>query len=424
MDNVIPHTEKKRVVIIGGGFGGLALANKLDKKQFQVILIDKNNYHQFQPLLYQVATAGLESGSISFPFRSHFRRQPEVHFRLTEVISVCPEQNSLQTTLGPISYDYMVIANGTTTNFFGNQSLEKAAYPMKTLEEALELRNAILGNIETALTTADPTQKQSYLNIVIVGGGATGVEIAGAIAEMKRYVIPSDYHLEPTMMNIYLIEGTSKVLGVMSSKSSLNARRFLEKLGVTVITDTKVTDYTNHTVMLDNGKTIPSHTLIWVSGVIANKLAGLENITIGRGARIAVDPFNNIQNNIYAIGDVCLDTSDPKYPAGHPQVAPVAMQQGKQLAKNLKNILLKKAPEKFIYHDQGSMATVGRNLAVADISKLHLNGFIAWAAWMLVHLRSILGIRNKIMILLDWIWNYITYDRSARSIIFIPRNKK
>ena len=425
MEIHIPHTQLKRVVIIGGGFGGITLANKLDDKLFQVVLIDKHNYHQFQPLLYQVASSGLDISSISFPFRKVFNKRKNFYFRLAEVTSILADQNKIETTIGDLTYDYLVIAAGTTTNFFGNKEVEKAALPMKSVEEALTLRTNLLLNLEKALDCEDPEEQQCLLNVVIVGGGATGVEIAGALSEMKRYIIPKDYpDLKDKKINIYLIEGTNKLLSAMSESSSSHALKFLKGMGVSVILEKLVTGYENNQVILNSGETIPTKTLIWVSGVTANHFNSIPSELRGKGGRLIVDEFNYLKDssNIFVIGDICMQT-ETAYPNGYPQVAPVAIQQGKLLAKNLKKLQKREKLQAFQYNNQGTLATIGRNKAVADIHQVKLFGFPAWAVWMLVHLRSILGVKNKIIILLDWVWNYFTYDQSMRFILF-PKNKK
>lgn len=421
----IAGTGKKRVVIVGGGFGGLKLANRLKNRNFQVVLIDKNNYHQFPPLLYQVASSGLESGSISFPFRKIFQKRKDVYFRLAEVKAVVKEQNIIQTSIGDLKYDYLVLATGTTTNFFGNENIQKHALPMKTIEEALVLRNAILCNLEKATVTTDPAKRQALMNIVIVGGGATGVEISGVLSEMKRFVLPKDYpDLKQSSMNIYLIEGSPRLLSVMSKEASEHAEKFLEEMGVTIMLNKKVTDYQEGKVLLDDGSAIESQTLIWVSGVTATHFEQIGKEMTGRGRRILVNEFNQLpeSQNIFAIGDVCLQT-EPDFPNGHPQVAQVAIQQGNLLADNLINIENGQPLKPFHYKDLGTLATVGRNKAVADIKNIKFQGFFAWLIWLFIHLRSILGIKNKLVILIEWIWSYFTYDQSIRLILHIPKKK-
>lgn len=421
----IAGTGKKRVVIVGGGFGGLKLANRLKNHNFQVVLIDKNNYHQFPPLLYQVASSGLESGSISFPFRKIFQKRKDVYFRLAEVKTVVKEQNIIQTSIGDLKYDYLILATGTTTNFFGNENIQKHALPMKTIEEALVLRNAILCNLEKATVTTDPAKRQALMNIVIVGGGATGVEISGVLSEMKRFVLPKDYpDLKQSSMNIYLIEGSPRLLSVMSEEASEHAEKFLEEMGVTIMLNKKVTDYQEGKVLLDDGSAIESQTLIWVSGVTATHFEQIGKEMTGRGGRILVNEFNQLpeSQNIFAIGDVCLQT-EPDFPNGHPQVAQVAIQQGNLLADNLINIENGLPLKPFHYKDLGTLATVGRNKAVADIKNIKFQGFFAWLIWLFIHLRSILGIKNKLVILIEWIWSYFTYDQSIRLILHIPKKK-
>lgn len=426
MNIQIPHSSKKRIVIVGGGFGGLALANKLSSKLFQVVLIDKCNYHQFQPLLYQVASSGLTPGSISFPFRKLFAKRKDFYFRLTEVTQIVPEEKTIQTPIGSLSYDYLVIAAGTTTNFFGNKAIEAHALPMKTLEEAMELKNTLLLNLERALDCTDEEKKQTLLNVVIVGGGATGVEIAGVLSEMKRYVLRKDYpDLSGAEMQIYLVEGSGRLLSALSEEASANALRFLQQMGVNVLLNKKVVGYEECEVQFDDNTAIRTETLIWVSGVTPQQIGNLPQEAIGPRGRLLVNEYNQLKgfDDIFVIGDICMQTEE-KYPQGHPQVAPVAIQQGTHLAKNLKKMQQGATLQPFRYKDQGSLATIGRNKAVADLKRFKLHGFTAWAVWMLVHLRSILGVRNKITVLIDWTWNYFTYDQSLRSIFFIGHRKK
>lgn len=418
----IPQTDKKRVVIVGGGFGGMELANRLNKSGYQVILIDKNNYHQFLPLIYQVASAGIEPSSISFPFRSIYKkRNKDLFFRLAEARAVVPEKNILQTSIGKIQYDYLVFAAGTVPNYFGNKHIEEVAMPMKNISEAVGLRNAILSNFERAITCADKQEREELLNIVIVGGGATGIEIAGALSEMKRFVIPKEYpEIDPNELKIYLIEAADRLLQGMSPKSSEASARFLSQMGVHLMFGEKVTDYNDHKVIFENGHTIPTRTFIWTSGVKAASIGNIPSEKLGRGGRITVNQYNCVEgyDNIFAIGDQCIMYSDEQFPHGHPQLAQVAIQQGRLLAKNLAALRENRPLKAFKYKDLGSMATIGRNKAVADIGKMHLEGFCAWAMWLLVHLRSILGVRNKLVVLLNWIWNYITYDQSVRLIMY------
>lgn len=425
MDIQIPDTKKKRVVIVGGGFAGLTIVNKLDSKRFQVVLIDRNNYHQFPPLLYQVASSGLEPGSICFPFRKLFHREKDFYFRMAEVKTVCPAENRIVTTIGQLHYDYLILAGGTTTNYFGNKILEENSLPMKDVREALALRSSLLLNMERALDNVEDCQRRALLNIVIVGGGATGVEIAGALAEMRRFIVPKDYPDLKTPMDVYLVEGSGRLLGVMSERASKNAKKDLEKMGVKVLLNTKVTDYRDGHVVFDNGDSLITDNLIWVSGVTANRFEGITPEQTGRGGRILVDAYNRAQGteNIFAVGDLCL-LQEPAYPNGHPQVAQAAIQQGSRLAKNLNRIAKDRPLKPFHYKDLGTMATIGRNKAVADLHGLRLHGFFAWAMWLTIHLRSILGVRNKVMVLLNWIWNYAVYDQSNRFIFYRPERKK
>ena len=414
-----------KVVIAGAGFGGLRLARQLNNKAgFEVTLVDRFNYHQFQPLFYQVATAGLDASNISFPLRKVFQRSKNVRIRLAEIVQILPEQHKLLTATGEIPYDVLVLAMGAGTNFFGNAQLEEHAFPMKSTVEALQLRYRILQNLEIALTVTDPVELQRLMNIVVVGGGPTGVELAGALAEMKQYVLPKEYpELDFSMMNIWLLEGSDKTLSTMSEKSSARSRKYLEKLGVNVKTNTLVKDYDGHTVLLAAGQEpIPSATVIWAAGIKGNVPEGIDKTMIARGNRIKTDRYCRVlgQSDIYAIGDLaCMETAD--YPQGHPMVAPVAMQMADLVADNLK-LLERKSNKRnqyeFVYRDKGSMATVGRNLAVVDIPKpkLRLGGFIAWMIWMGLHLMLILGVKNRFFVFCNWLYNYITYDQNLRLI--------
>ena len=414
----IPDSNQKRVVIIGAGFAGLNFAKKLSGKEVQVVLIDKNNYHQFSPLFYQVATAGLEPSSISFPLRKVFHNISNVHIRVANVQGVNPLTNEVLTDLGPIRYNFLVIATGTDTNFFGNKDIEKYAIPMKSVSEALFLRNRILSNFEQALSCSTEEERLGLLNIVVAGGGPTGVEISGTLADMRRNVLPKDFpELDFNKMNIILMEGSPKVLGSMSEQAASKGKVYLEKLGVTVRLNTRVKDFDGQYVTLDNEEKIKTNTLVWASGVKGNLLQGIDSSVIIKG-RIKVDQFNKVESysNIYAIGDVST-MSTLKFPNGHPQLAQVAIQQGKNLAKNLLSIINNKELKPFKYLDLGSMATVGRNLAVVDLPFLKFQGFFAWLTWMFVHLFSLLGTKNKIFTFINWVWNYFTYDQYLRLII-------
>ena len=397
----IQRNQKKRVVIVGGGLGGLRLAEDLYGVGMQVVLIDKNNFHQFPPLIYQIASAGIDPSSISFPFRQIFRKRKDFYFRMAEARMVDTDKKILQTSIGKIDYDYLVLAAGATTNFFGNKNIEDWAIPMKTVPEAMGLRNALLSNLERALTCATEEERQELLNVVIVGGGATGVEIAGALSEMKRYVIPYDYpDMDSSLMHIYLIEAGDRLLAGMSQDSSKKAYDFLKSMGVDIQFGKMVTDYRDHKVIMKDGTEIPTRTFLWVSGIRANAMPGIDESHLGRGFRFKVDQYNRIPGleGVFAIGDQCLQTTDKAYPNGHPQVAQVAIQQAKNLAKNLKKINEGQAESSltaFKYKNLGSMATIGRNKAVVEIGKLRSQGFFAWILWLVVHLRSILGVKNK-----------------------------
>lgn len=424
----LPPTDKKRVVIVGGGFGGLKLANSLRGSDYQVVIVDRNNYHQFPPLIYQIASAGIEPSSISFPFRKIFQDRDDFFFRMAEVRSVFPEQKILQTSIGKVSYDYLVFAAGTTTNFFGNKGVEEHAIPMKNVSEAMGLRNALLENFERALTCASDTERQELLNVVIVGGGATGVEVAGALSEMKNYVLPKDYpDMSSSLMNIYLIEAGPRLLPALSQESSAKVEQYLRKMGVNVLLNKMVTDYKDHCVMLRDGSQIATRTFIWVSGVAAERIDNLAETSLGRGGRILVDEYNRVKGyeDIFAIGDQCImPEGDPTWRDGHPQLAQVAIQQGKLLARNLKAMAKDKKLRPFRYRNLGTMATVGRNRAVAEFSSIRMAGFFAWLMWLLVHLRSILGVRNKTIVLLNWIWNYFSYAQSLRFIVYARKAKE
>ncbi len=413
-----------KLVIIGAGFGGLRLARKLSNhKGFEITLIDRFNYHQFQPLFYQVATAGLDASNISFPLRKVFQHSKNVSIRMAEVEQILTTENKVRTSIGDFEYDQLVVSTGADTNFFGNVKMEANAFPMKSTTEALQLRHRILHNFEDALSTTDPLVLERLMNIVVVGAGPTGVELSGALADMKRFVLPKDYpELDFTKMNIYLLEGTAKTLGVMSEKSSAQSRQYLEKLGVTIMTNTLIKDYDGQTAVMQDGKTIESAMVIWAAGVKGNVPAGLDKNLIAKGNRIKTDRLCKVigSDNLFAIGDVAY-MEEPSYPNGHPQVASVAIQQADMLFANLtkKSILTGKKPLlEFKYKDKGSMATVGRNLAVVDVPKpkLHFGGILAWFIWMSLHLMLILGVKNRFFVFINWLSNYFTRDQNLRLI--------
>ena len=416
----IEHTDKKRIVIVGGGLGGLELAFKLVDDDYQVVLIDKNNYHQFPPLIYQVASGGLEPSSISFPFRRLFQGKKDFFFRMAKVESVNTDKKIINTTVGEIDYDYLVMAFGAKTNFFGNKDIKATTLPMKSVSEAMRLRNTILRNLELALTEEDPARKQALMNIVVVGGGASGVEIAGAVAEMKKNIIARDYpDLDSSQMHIYLVNAADRLLSAMDPVSSKRAERDLKELHVHIRQPQFATEYKDGILKTSAGLEIPTQTVIWVSGICANTVEGFPAESIGHAGRFLTDRFCRVKGvkDVYAIGDVSLVEGDEEYPLGHPQLAQVAMQQAKTVAKNFKAMSKGKELKPFKYKNLGVMATIGRNHAVAEISGKKFGGFPAWALWLIVHLRSILGVKNKTFILLNWVWNYINYKQSLRLIL-------
>ncbi len=415
----IPETDQQRIVIIGGGFAGLTLAQKLAKSDYQIVLVDKNNYHQFQPLFYQVAMAGLEPSSIAFPLRKLFQRHKNIYIRVTEVKEVVLEKKYLRTSLGIMYYDYLVVATGADTNFFGNENLRKYCIPMKSVGEALFLRNAIFNDYEIALSMDEYEERQGYIDIVIVGGGPTGVEVAGALAEMKKYILPKDYpELDNEEVDIYLVQSGPVLLKGMSAKASTKALKFLQNLGVKVILNNRVTTVDESFVYMKDGSKIRSRKVIWAAGIIGNKLKGLPESCIIRGNRLKVNRYNQVENfeDIFAVGDIAY-MEERAYSQGHPQVAQVAIQQAKQLARNFKRRKKEKPMEVFQYKDLGSMATIGRHLAVVDLPRFKLQGSFAWFIWLFVHLFSLIGMRNKVIVFINWVWNYLTYDQSLRLII-------
>ena len=416
----IPKINKKRVVIVGGGFGGLKLAEKISTKNYQIVLIDRNNYHQFQPLFYQVATAGLEPSSIVFPYRKIFHNNKDFYFRLGEVLRIEEKENLLHTSIGKIEFDYLIIATGADTNFYGSQNIKKYAFPMKSIQEALQLRNTIFQRFEDAINTSNLDERAKLLTLVVVGGGPTGVEVAGTLAEMKLHILPKDYpDMDFSLMKIILLEGSSRVLNAMNEVSCNKAKLYLENLGVEVRTNVRVLDYDGEQVFIKDELSIPSKTVIWSAGIKGNLLEGLNDLVYDQGDRIKVNEFNQVEsihNNIYAIGDIAAMINDD-YPRGHPQMAQPAIQQGLNLAMNLNRLKDGQALTPFNYKNLGSMATIGRNKAVVELPKYKFQGFFAWVVWLVVHLKSILGVKNKFIVLLNWIWNYLTYNLSLRLII-------
>jgi NADH dehydrogenase len=414
----LPETKKPRVVIIGAGFAGLNFARKLSNKDYQVVIIDRNNFHQFQPLLYQVAMSGIEPSSIAFPLRKLFRQKKDVHIRVAELLSINPKENHLITSEGLVNYDILVLATGATTNFYGNVEIEQKTYPLKSVADALLLRNVILSDFEKALTIKEDDKRQAYMDIIVVGGGPTGVEMAGSLAEMKRYILPKDYpELKAEEMNIYLVEGAAELLSVMSDKASEKSKDYLQKMGVEVITNVRVTNYDGEAITLSDGKKLYSRKVIWAAGVTGMKIPGLPDTAYGRGNRILCNTYNQVNgiNGVYAIGDnAYMEEGEYK---GHPQVAQPAIQEAKCLANNLNAIAHGKEMKPFHYKDLGSLATIGRNKAVADLPFIKTQGFIAWVLWLVVHLKSILGVKNQIFVLFNWVWSYVTLDQSLRIIV-------
>lgn len=418
-----PKIISMKIVIIGGGFAGINLAEGLaGNKNFKVTLVDKNNYNFFPPLIYQVATAYLEPSSISYPFRKLFRSRGNVQFRLGELLRVDTAGNRAILHNGEIEYDALVFATGAETNYFGMENVQKNSIPMKTLNDAIEMRNKLLQRMEKAAICNNSRERRKYLNIVVAGGGPTGVEVSGMFAEMKNGILRKEYpELSTSASNIYLVDGGDALLGPMSKKSQQDTYNALKKLGVVIKLNTRVTDFDGDTVHLSNGETISSKNLIWAAGVSAKIFDGLPKESYGRGRRLAVDEFNKVAhtNNIYAIGDTCIQLSDPEWPDGHPQVAQVAIQQGEHLAMNFKRMIKGDVLKPFDYHDKGSMAIIGKNKAVVDLPKpkMHFNGFIAWLMWLFIHLMSLISYRNRITTFWNWMVAYFSKDQSLRMII-------
>lgn len=422
----IADLGKPRVVIIGGGFGGLEVVKGLMREsKTQTVLFDRYNHHTFQPLLYQVATSALETSSIVFPFRKRFAKADHFYFRLGEVKEIRPQENCIETSIGSVKYDYAVIATGAETNFYGMKDVEQNSHPMKTIIDSIKLRNIIIRNFETALLVEDNELMNSLMDFVIVGGGPTGVELAGAIAELKLHIFPKDYpELDLHQMDIHLVEANSRLLNGMSDVAGRKAKEYLEKMGVKIHLNKAVKSYDGHEVIFASGEKLISRTLIWAAGVKGNSIGGLSAESFGRAARIKVDEFNRVKGyeNIFAIGDVAVVEGDPQFPGGHPMMAPPAQQQGRLVAKNICRSINKKPLEPFRYFDKGSMATVGRNKAVVDLKKLKFQGFFAWFVWMFVHLLSLIGFRNKFFVLVNWMISYFSFDKSNRLIIARPKD--
>lgn len=417
----IPVIDLPRVVIIGGGFAGLKLAKGINSDLYQTVLIDKNNYHTFQPLLYQVASSGLEPDSIAYPLRKVFKNRKRFHFRMTEVLRVDEANRMLKTTIGNVSYDVLVMATGADSNFFGMENVQKHSMPMKNLVESLNLRSRILRSFEQALNTNDLQEQEALMSFVIVGGGPTGVELAGALAELKKQVLPKDYpDLDIRKMQIHIVEAADRLLANMSQTASEKTTKFLKKMEVNVWLNTQVKDYNGEEV-ITNRHVFNSKTLIWAAGVKGAPVEGL-NATIARGNRVVTDEFNLVQGkeNVYAIGDVAQIKTEAD-PNGHPMLASVAGQQGTQLAANLNAAAQKKPMKPFSYADKGTMATIGRNLAVVDLPFISFGGLLAWFTWMFVHLMLLVDFRSRLVVFVNWAWSYINFDKGTRLIV---RNKE
>ncbi len=416
----IPQSKNPRIVIIGGGFAGISLAKQLKNKKVQVVLLDKHNYHTFQPLLYQVATGGLEAGSIAYPIRKVIQEYDDFYFRLTSVKEIDTQNKKVITEIGDLSYDYLVIATGSKTNYFGNKDIERYSMAMKTIPQSLNIRSFILENFEQAVLIKDTAEQNSLINFVIVGGGPTGVELAGALAEMKREILQKDYpDLDIDKMQINIIQSGDRVLDAMSEKSSADAENFLVNLGVKVWKNVRVTNYDGRTITTNGDLSFETATVIWTAGVKGALVAGLDSSSlVEKVKRIRVNEFNQVKgyDTIFALGDIALMELD-NYPLGHPMMAQPAMQQGKLLGENLIKLINKQSMSAFEYHDKGSMATIGRNKAVVDLPKFQFSGVFAWFVWMFVHLFSLIGFRNRAVVFLNWVYNYIRFDREGRLII-------
>jgi NADH dehydrogenase len=411
----LPKNNKKRIIIIGAGFAGLKMARMLAGSKFQVLMIDKRNFHQFQPLFYQVATSGIEPALISFPVRKAFHNHKNLHYRNLEMKEISSKSYEIVTNSGNISYDYLVIATGVNTHYFGNENIRRYSIPMKSTAEAIYLRNRILKSYESAILTEDAEKQSELLTFSIVGGGPTGVELAGAIAELKNYVLPKDYpELDFRRMKIQLFEASPGLLGGMRDKSAKDAGRFLKRLGVQLHLNTRIDDYDGETVSLSDGSSFKSQNLIWTAGVTGNFFKGLNGIDFTQGQRLMVNRQNKLihYENIFAIGDISLMKTE-KYPDGHPQVAQVAIQQARLLAKNL----MSEKWKEFEYKDMGSMATIGRNMAVCDLPGMRFSGRFAWFLWLFVHLMSIVGVKNRLFIFFNWAQSYVLRDQSLRILI-------
>jgi len=414
----LPETKQPRIVIAGAGFAGLTLVRRISNKDYQLVILDRNNFHQFQPLLYQVAMSGIEPSSIAFPLRRLFRGKENLHIRIAEINSIHPEDKYLMTSEGRVNYDILVLATGVTTNYYGNKEIEKNTYSLKSVADALYLRNAILSDLEKALTIREDDIRQGLLDLAIVGGGPTGVELAGSFAEFKKYILPREYpELDAAQMDIHLIQGGDELLNSFSDEASIKSRKYLEDLGVNVITGVRVNSYDGNEISLSDGRKLYTKKVIWAAGITGLRFEGIPESCYTRDNRLITDTYNLVigLKDVYALGDASY-MEETTY-KGHPQVAQPAIQQARLLSKNLNGVVKGKPMKPFHYKDLGSLATIGRNKAVADLPFLKTQGFIAWLLWLFVHLKSILGVKNKIFVFFNWVWSYFTMDQSLRIMI-------
>jgi NADH:ubiquinone reductase (H+-translocating) len=412
--------QRPKLVIIGAGFGGINLVEGLKDSNYDVTIIDKNNFHNFQPLLYQVASGALSPDAITYPVRRMIQGSDNVHFAMAEVLYVDSKNNQVVTSAGIFTYDYLCIATGAKTNFFGNSAFEENSLSLKSIEDALSIRNHILETFEHAENAARISKENKPINFVVIGGGPTGVELAGAIAEIKTNYVPKDFkEIRNGEINIYLVEASDRLLSAMSEVSSASVKKYLEKLGVNIKLNMPVESYDGKEVIFKSGEKLETEHVIWAAGVKGRSVEGLEAAQIMRGNRYKVDAFNRVEgfDNVFALGDIALMTSDKSYPNGHPMIATPAVQQGKHLAKNLIRLSKNKSFVPFKYFDPGTMATVGRNKAVIEVMGIKMQGFVAWLSWLFLHLMYLAGFRNRLVVFVNWMWNYVTFRNAVRVII-------
>lgn len=417
--------KKHKIIIIGAGFGGITLAKSLKNKHVEILLIDQNNYHNFQPLMYQIATGGLEPYSIAYPVRRIFRNRENIRFRMTKVKSVNTDVKKIKTSVGSFEYDYLIIATGSKSNFYDFDDIKKILFPLKSIPDALNMRSFIFQNLEKSLTKQSDESLEEILNIAIVGGGPAGIELAGALAEMKQYVIPKDFpDLDISKLSINLYQSAPKLLKTMSDEASERTLEYLKNLGINVFLNSRVINYDGDKLSLSDGSSFATDTLIWTAGVKGAPIKGLPKKAIDNSGRILVDTFNRVRytESVFAIGDVASHITEEN-PRGLPMLAPVAKQQGKLLAKNISRLISKKTITPFEYKDRGVMATIGRKKAVVDLPNYKFQGSFAWFLWMFVHIMSLVGFRNKFVAVFDWIANYLTYDRPL-GLILRPHKRK